>query len=437
LIAATSTSSIALGGELAAPVQAPPTAHSSERVSLEEAIAEAIAGAPDVLAARESLAQASADATTASLFPNPQLTAGTTLQPLPGRTFTQQNPGGPPQYNIDLSQALDPLIFGKRSAAMASAQRSVEVASADFADVQRRRAAAVASAYFDVMEARALLDLARADLADLRRVEEMTRSRVELGGSAAVDLERAKLAVVSAAQDVRSADVAQAAALAGLNAFLGRATVPVRELTATLEVTSPQDVPNLDSVLPAAEQLRPDMASFRRQVARWDAETHSQHAQGLPSLALEVGYLYQKQETLGGPNQNAYEASVSISLPLFDRNQGNVAKAESQARQARYQLDAARAALRSELTQAIATFAAAREGVVADDPDQLTAARSLRDRTEAAYRLGGRTLLEVLDAEHAQRDALRLHVHVHSAYRRALCQLGAASGAAVKNWGND
>jgi outer membrane protein, heavy metal efflux system len=416
----------------------PPPDPDGPTITLREAIDEALRRSPDLRAAAETVVQARADLKTASLLPNPQLTAGTSLQPLPGSHFTPQNPGGPPQYNFDLSQALDPLIFGKRSAAITSGRRAVDAAGADLADFQRRRTADVAAAFVDILESRALRELARVDLDSLRKVEAMTRQRVELGGSAPVDLDRAKLDVASAAEDLRSAETASVAALATLTSLIGRnAGDPSLEVSGSLDVANPRESPDLQAVLADAEAARPDLASLRRQVQHWEAEARSQRRQALPSLALQLGYLYQNQQPVGGPNQSEWEGSVSMSLPLFDRNQGNVAKAESQARQAQAQLDAARVTLRAELAQAIAALWAAHEGIAAGDREQLEAAQRLKDRMQAAYEAGGRKLLEVLDAERAHRDALRRHIHVHAAYRRALYDLYAASAVPATRWETD
>jgi cobalt-zinc-cadmium efflux system outer membrane protein len=401
-------------------------------LTLDEAIEEALTRSPDLYAAAETVAQADAELKTASLFPNPQLLAGTTLQALPGNRFTKDQPGGPPQYNFDLAQQVDTLLFGKRAAAIESARRGVDVAGADLADLKRQRTGDVAAAFFDVLEARARLELAHVDLDDLRRVEELTRRRVQIGGSTQVDLDRARLAVATTAQDLRTAETTRTAVLATLRSLLGRGTgEPGLEVTGSLEVPRPPEPPDLETALRDAEQARASLVSLRLQIARWEAETRSQKRQAFPTVTVQAGYIYQVQEPQGLKNFNEWEASTAVSLPLFDRNQGNIAKAGSQERQARHALEAARIALRAELAQALAALSAARAGVVADDPAQLEAARSVRDRMEAAYKLGGRTILEVLDAERAYRDAMRLHIGVESGYWHALYRFKTAAGAPI------
>jgi cobalt-zinc-cadmium efflux system outer membrane protein len=220
--------------------------------------------------------------------------------------------------------------------------------------------------------------------------------------------------------------------VAQLRSLLGRSGAePDFAVAGSLDVPAPGELPDLETAVAAAETSRPDFVSLDRQVKHWDAEAQFQKRQGLPTLAAQLGYVYQKQESQGLPNQDLWEASLFLSIPIFDRNQGNVAKADSQGRQARASLEAARAAMRAELAQASAVFRAAHDGVVADDQDQLDAARSVRERMEAAYQAGGRTIFEVLDAERAYRDARRLHVHIQSAYWHALHAFNAAVGTPV------
>ena len=164
---------------------------------------------------------------------------------------------------------------------------------------------------------------------------------------------------------------------------------------------------------------------------RWEADAQNQRRQALPTLSVIGGYIYQQQEPVGAKNLNLWEASVSLSIPLFDRNQGNIAKAESQARQAALALDARRATMRSELAQALASFRAAHAALAADDALQIEAAKSVRDRTEASYKAGGRTLLDLLDAERAYRDAQRVHIRTQSSYWHALYRLGTAVGRSL------
>src|SRR5260370_15190859 len=216
-------------------------------LTLQEAIQEALTRGPALKGAAEVVAQARADLTTASLFPNPQLSAGTTLQKLGGR-FTPNDPGGPPQYNIDLAQPLDAILFGKRTAAIESARRALDVAGADFADAQRQRRSDVAAVFFDVLETRATLGLVRADLDALRRVQALTPRRLELGGAPPIDVDRASLAVVTAAQPLPAPQIAEVGAIAAFRALLGRTSAePGFDIAGPLGVGAPPPSPALEA----------------------------------------------------------------------------------------------------------------------------------------------------------------------------------------------
>jgi cobalt-zinc-cadmium efflux system outer membrane protein len=409
-------------------VASPPDARPSV-VSLEEAVQESLAHAPEVAAAAEAVEQARADLVTASLVPNPGLSADTTLQPFPGRAFTVEKPGGPPQYDVLLTQPIDWLLFGKRKTAVETAHRALDVSRADLEDVRRRRVAVVSLAFFDVLEAKSLLDLAREDREALARVEALTRQRVDIGGSPAVDLDRARLATAISRQELRAAETSVAATKSVLRALLGRRLIaPGFDVRGTLDVSGPAPPPELDRALRLAEEHRPDLVSLRHQVERSQAEARSARAQGRPSFGLQLGYTYQHQKPIGAPDAHSMGAAFALSLPLFDRNQGNIAKAESQARQAELSLEAGRIGVEAEVEQAVDASRAAFAALADDDPVQLQAAESVRTRIETAYSAGGRSLLDVLDAQRAYRDAMRLHFRVQASYWRGLERLRVAVG---------
>ena len=80
---------------------------------------------------------------------------------------------------------------------------------------------------------------------------------------------------------------------------------------------------------------------------------------------------------------------MNVSVPLFDRNQGNIAKAESALAQSCFNLQAQLVQTEADIEQAVAEFQTAHTDVSSIGSEQLQAARSVRDRTEAAFQAGG------------------------------------------------
>lgn len=131
------------------------------------------------------------------------------------------------------------------------------------------------------------------------------------------------------------------------------------------------------------------------------------------------------------PDAASYTVQMNLSVPLFDRNQGNIRKAESALAQSCFNLQAQLVQAEADIEQAVAEFQAAHTNVSSIGREQLQAARSVRDRTETAYKLGGKTLLEVIDAERAYRDTYRTYIMSQSGYWHALHRLNASVGQQV------
>jgi len=324
------------------------------------------------------------------------------------------------------------LVFGKRAAAVESARRGIDVSVADFADLVRQRLADTIGAFYDTVEAKALLPLAQEDTGNLRRVAEMTAQRAAIGGGPRIDVDRARLAATASERDLRQADRAVVTTKATLRVLLGRTgDEPAFDVEGAVEVEHPSEPPEVDDALQTAAATRPDILSLQRQVDRAEAEVQSQMAQAFPDLSVQLGYTYQRQTPIGSPDVSSYGAALTVGLPLFNRNQGNIAKAQSAARQARLALEAGRLQLRADIEKATTALRVAYLGVTADDPANLKLATRVRTSIETAYRDGGRPLLDLLDAERAYRDAFRQHIALNLDYRRAVAALNTAVGKQV------
>ncbi len=409
-----------------------PTAVQSRGLTLEQAIQTALEADPKIQAGLETINQARADLLTASLPPNPQLSSSQTLMPL-DRSFAVNRQGGPPQFDVGVSYPIDRFLFGKRAAAITSARLGADVSAADFADLVRQRVAGTIAAFYDVLEAQALFDLAREDLDNLKQVETITAKRVALGGVGTIELDRIRLAVFGSQREVRNRETALATTTAQLRAFLGFAdAAPAFAVQGSLDVPTPAAPLPVEDALALAEQYRPDLFSLHRQLAKAEADILVEQKKAYPEVTQKIGYTRQFQEkAIGFPDVNDWGLEVEVTVPLFDRNQGNIAKAQSVQRQTSLNLRAQLVDLRSEVEQAVKAYQTAYVTVTTDDPAQLKAAENVRDKIRAAYELGGKPLIEVLDAQRVYRDTYRLYITGRSTYWHALHRLNAAIGRQV------
>jgi len=399
-------------------------------MSLEDAVLEALKCDPTLRAGAEAIHQAEADFETSRLPPNPTLTLNGTY--LPVRPFTVANPGGPPELDVIAGYPVDWFLFGKRAAAVGSAKLGVCVSNADYADMVRQRVSGAIAAFYDVLEARSMLDLAREDLASQKRVEGITRQQVQFGGAGSIEVDRIRISVLGGQREVCDRETALVTAKAKLLAALGRRNVsPTFDVKGSLEIPHPATPPEAQEAISLAEQNRPDIASLRQQIEKAQADIRVERTNAYPAITPSVGYTDQYQTSQGSPDAQSMSVSLVAAVPLFDRNQGNLHKAQSVATQAALNLEAQLAQLHAEIKQAVAEFESAKDDATSTGPEQLRTARSVRDRTEAGFRAGGKTLLEVIDAENAYRDTHRTYVLAQSSYWHALHRLNAAIGKQV------
>jgi cobalt-zinc-cadmium efflux system outer membrane protein len=382
-----------------------------------------------VLAGAERVRQAEADLVTASLIPNPSLFADYQLIPL--QKADVDNELGPPQADALLTVPIDWWLFGKRLAAMEAARLGVDVSNADQADLLRVQVGRTVDAFYEVLMDAAYFKLAEQFVTELQQIEKLTEELARANKAGMPELDRIKLAVLEMVLDRHDRELALEVAKARLRPFLGRtAADPDYEVDGTLAVAAVVPPPRLADALALAERHRPDLISGLHDIDRAHATVELERRKARPQVAVQPGLTYQVQHHITGFRDGPmFDIGVSTTLPLTDRNQGNIRKARAlaQERQLAYQGD--RADALAEVEAAVLTYDDAVEHLTQyNKADTLKAARDLRRDMEAAYRAGDRKLHELLLAHQAYRDRLNHVVEFESTYWRALYRLNTAVG---------
>jgi cobalt-zinc-cadmium efflux system outer membrane protein len=184
----------------------------------------------------------------------------------------------------------------------------------------------------------------------------------------------------------------------------------------------------VDEACVVASQNRPDVLALRRKVAKADADVVVEQRNALPEIKSDFGYARQYQQSLGVPDVSAWGTSLAITLPLSNRNQGNRAKATSVTAQSNLELRLALIELQSEIEQVVESLRTAQQNAASVAQDELRLAAHVRDSINKAYEVGGRPLLDALDAQRNYRDTYRIYVSSRANYWRALCNYNSALG---------
>lgn len=452
-----------------------------ETLTLQEALRLARLRNPALAASRADADAVSADRLTAALRPNPALTVESSGYPL----FSSNRPGfwGGQETTVRIDQELE--TGGRRRLRTAVAAASADIARLDYQNRAREVALLIKRAYFAAVLAQTDRGVAQTTLAEIDKVIALNRARFEQGEISGAELRRLQVERLRFVDDVSNAELALKNARSTLLALLNaprlddavtlteslaappvdgtpvegapvegarieNATAPPassvdarnsapaiaaapRATTAPVSPTpARQDstalaIPSVaaDALVDTALNQRPDAQAARRDQARAETSTRLQQALRRPNVTVGAGYLRDRRV---GSNGNGIIVGATFPLPLFDRNQGGIARAEAERRAADARADAVSAAVRLDLQQALDAVATSRARVRYIEREYLTTAREARDIVFESYRVGAADLIDYLDAQRAFRDTLRTYNRALFDERVSLFALAAATG---------
>jgi cobalt-zinc-cadmium efflux system outer membrane protein len=389
----------------------------SEAITIEQAVSEALDHNLSLLAERYNVTVADAAVVTAGLRPNPVVTVNAML---------------PNSDLVDAGVAVREGVVrtdyvlergGKRERRIEQATLARSVAELQLLDTTRKLVLDVESAFADVQLAKLNLALAQENLSAFNNVVAINVERVRTGDLAQVELARSRLAALQFQNDVEQQTAKLAVARAHLEALLGRRT------TASIDVTGDLrrdlDVVDRDVLRTRALEMRPDLRAAKSDQARSVADLRLQLANG--KIDYTVSGEYHRQEG-GGLVGNDYGIYFSTPLPIFNRNQGEIARARAQQQQLEAKTRALEADISADLDTAFTEYASARSIVERIERDMLQSARDVRTTMEYSYRRGEASLVEFLDAVRAFNDTARSYNEARADYARSLYTLDALSG---------
>jgi cobalt-zinc-cadmium efflux system outer membrane protein len=396
----------------------------AEKLTLDQAVAEALEKNLVLLAERSNIAIAEARVLTARLRPNPVVSVGGDHMDLLGTGFNDLNAGGPSEFSLRTDFLWE--RGGKRRLRTEVAEAARSVAQLQFLNSVRGVVLDVQSAFVDALLARDSLALARENLSSLNQIVEINAARVKAGDLAEVELIRSRLAALQFETSVRQAELKLRAALVRLQTFLGRSK-PSPSFDVAGDLSRAKAAPALEELRTSARELRPDLRALNRDRERAEAELRSQIAQGKVDCTL--GTEYRRQQVAA--KSNSLGVFLNVPLPVFNRNQGEIERARQERQQIHWRVGALEAAIAAEVENAYQQFLTARSLLEAIEGQMVGQARDVREITEFSYKRGEATLLQLLDAQRAFNETMQAYNEARAEYARNLYLLDAVSGKAV------
>jgi len=387
----------------------------------------------DLLLADAAMLNADGNLRSAAQVANP--TAGFTY----GRSFGPIAASAPDAFAGSLGDSaaiLDALVIGKRRLRIEVAQAALDAQKMSRADAERTLVSAFKQQWVACVAAQRQLDENEKILRSQQETLALIETRYRAGAASEVDTSSQATATYEAAQQVEIARQASEQAKAGLAFLLG-----VRGATPTFEVgldlfSAPLPEQLHDgaetSLRGLAASQRPDVASQRHQVASADASLRLARRQRMPDVALGVGYAQQ------GPANSALSPptvsiDLSVTLPLFYQQQGEVTMAVANLRTQQITLAKLEAQVLSDVDTAWSAFSAARKRRERLEGGYLAQSKLAADLTRIQYEKGAASLVDYLVAERGYIATVQEYVQSMNDVWTAVFQLEAAIGKELKS----
>lgn len=385
-------------------------AAAAEPLSLAKAIELALEGNPEVAAAKRQWEATEGQVLQGRSRPNPELAYS--LEDTRSKTRTQSW-----QLNLPVE------LGGKRAARTKAAEKTREQAQAQLAELQATVRANVAAAYFDVLTAQERLVLARDSAALAKSSTDTVSKRVAAGKVSPVEESKARVAEAGVRVELAQAASEQRNALSRLFALLGRIDAPYTVLEGKAE--NLPSVPSLADLQPLISSA-PGVVLARIEVDRRKALTALEQSKRVPDVTVSVG-MQRSNET----QRNVLLFGVSVPLPIFDRNQGNLLEALKLEDKARDELQAATVRLHSEVAQARERLSTIIAEVQSLKQDVLPGAKSAYDAATIGFENGKFNFLEVLDAQRTYFTAKSQYLKALGEAHRAAADIDRLLGASM------
>jgi cobalt-zinc-cadmium efflux system outer membrane protein len=388
-------------------------------ISLDDAIQMALRHNHNLLAARTTIQQSEAEETTANLRPNPVILGDAQFLPIfsPSQ-FTADYIDNTAQFDLGISYLFE--RGKKRQHRLQAAKDQTAVTRSQVDDNERSLTFSVASQFINVELAESTLELATQDLKSFQNTVDIGEARYNAGDIGEGDLLKIKLQMLQFQTDVSSARLAQVQGLSDLRQLLG-----YESITSDYDVAAAFDYQpvkgNLEDFQARALQTRPDLRAAQQGVTAANSQHELQKAIGKRDVTGQVSYTHLSYS-------NDVSLFGQIQLPVFDRNQGEIARAGFAITQAQEQEKFANGQVLTDVRDAFENLRTNDQVVGLYRSGYLDQAQQSRDISEYAYRRGAASLLDFLDAERSYRATQLAYRQALASYLLALEQLREAVG---------
>jgi len=416
-----------LSAAQAAPQAGPPAPRTAPQVWTWEQVKERLElNNPTLLADKLNIDESRAQEITAFLRPNPTFTLsvdGTQVSPEKGvwRPFagTYETPG------ISFLQERR----HKRQLRLESAKKGTLIAESSHADMERTMLFNLRSAFVSALQAKAVLQLAKDNVAYYDKVLGISRDRFQAGDIAQIDLDRLELQRVQYESDLQTAEESLETAKIQLVTLLN-SRIPIDQFDVIGAYDFNDQLMSRDDFRKIALDTRPDLKAAVEAVDKAQTDHKLAIAKGSTDPTWSAWFTHNSSNN--NPfGLNTVGVSVGIPFRIFDRNQGEKLRTQLDITRNQRLREAAEAGVLSDVDSSYATLDSELTLLRPYKAEYLQQAVRVRDTITFSYQHGGASLVDFLNAQAEYRSVELNYVNLVGSYLTAAAQLNEAVGREV------
>jgi outer membrane protein, heavy metal efflux system len=387
-------------------------------ITIDQAIALAKSNNPTLQANRTLILQNKEQEVTANLRPNPVLSWDAQFLPLFTPDLWSANYiDTTAQFDLGLGYLFE--RGRKRQHRLQAAKDVTAVTEAQVADAERTTVESAAQQFITALLAKANLEFAIQLLDSYEHTVNISQEQYKAGGLSKVDLLKIQLLTLQFQSDVSAARIAKAQALGSLRQLMGFDSVP-RDYDVAGDLAYQTLSLRLDDLQARALTLRPDLKAAQRGVTSATSQIGLAKANAKQDLNVIFDYSHVNAANVGS-------FFFNIPLPIFNRNQGEVARTYFLLTQSQFMEKAAEQQVLTDVRNAYEVLHNSADVVDLYNKGYLQQAQQSLDITQFSYQHGAASLLDFLDAERSYRatelsyrQALATHMSAMEQLRQAV-----------------
>lgn len=395
----------------------------TETVTLSEAIELAMLRNPGLMAGDAAIKAATARERQAGFRPNPEIEVEVEDIGLSG--------GGrgldASVYTMRAAQTIE--LGRKRAKRRRAASLEVDLARWDLGAERLDLVAEVKARFIDLLAAQERVRMVTASHELGRKVRDTAAERVRSGKVSPLELTKAEVELTGRRVELRRAERELATARTALAALWNAPPAETSTLRAEGNIQQVPQLPDL-ATLEAALSRNPDLGRWETERELTQAVVAQERAASVSDVTLSAGIAHEQDS-----GSQVMEFAISLPLPLFDRNQGNIAAALAEADRTWQAQRAVAITLRAEFVGQWQELQATAEEARAIENEMLPGARRAFEAAQQAYRSGKLEYLDVLDAQHTLFETEMQWLEALSALHRTTARIERLTGGSMENAG--